>query len=84
MSTSQSETVQSDPIRSILRVCIQFLAKEKFEYLRHILTKWADILTSNRGLFIVHLFTRDVAENCFEILTADFNKELQPFKSYKK
>ncbi len=52
------------------------LAKEKFEYLRHILTKWADIFTSDRGLFIVHIPTRDVVKNCFEVFTTDFNNEL--------
>ncbi len=59
------------------------LAKEKFEYLCPILTKWADISTSERRLFIVHLPTRDVGKNCFGVLTTDFNKELQPFKSYE-
>jgi hypothetical protein len=40
------------------------------------LTKWADIFTSDRGLFIVHIPTRDVVKNCFEIFTTDFNNEL--------
>jgi hypothetical protein len=60
------------------------LAKEKFEYLHHTLTKWADISTSDRELLIVHLPTKEVVKNCFEVFTTDFNKELQPFKSYKK
>jgi hypothetical protein len=59
------------------------LAKEKFEYLRYILTRWADIFIGDRGLIIVHFSTRDVVKNFLEVFTTDFNKELQPFKSYE-
>ncbi len=52
------------------------LAKEKFEYLCHILIKWTDVFTSDRGVFIVHIPTRDVVKHCFEVFTTDFNNEL--------
>ena len=60
------------------------LAKEKFEYLHHILTKWADIFTSDSGLFIDHIPTRDVVRNCFEVFTSDFTNELNRSLAMKK
>ena len=52
------------------------LAKEKFEYLRHILTKWTDISTTNKGVFIVHIHTKNIVKICFEVFTTDFRQEM--------
>jgi hypothetical protein len=65
-------------------VSSKFLAKEKFEYLSHILIKWTDIFTSDRGLFIVHIPTRDVVKHYFEVFTSDFTNELNRSLAMKK
>ena len=59
------------------RVSRKSLVKEKFEYLRHILTKWADIFSTHNNLFIDHIHKRNVVKNCLEVFTTDFNKELK-------
>ncbi len=78
----------NDAIFSLLitnyRVSRKSLDKEKFKYLCHSLTKWADILPTGRKVFIVHIDTRNVVKNCFEVFTIDFSKELDLFSSYEK
>ena len=59
------------------RVFRKSLVKEKFEYLRPILTKWADIFSTHKNLFIDHIHKRNVAKNCLEVFTTDFHKELK-------
>ena len=59
------------------RVSRKSLVKEKFEYLRHILTKWADVFSTHKTLFIDHIHKRNLVKNCLEVFTTDFNKELK-------
>ena len=59
------------------RVSRKSLVKEKFEYLRHILTKWTGIFSAHKNLFIDHIHKRNVVKNCLEVFTTDFNKELK-------
>ena len=60
----------------IYRVSRNSLDKEKFEYLRHISTKWANILTINKWTLMVHMHKRSTVTSRFEVFTNDFNKEL--------
>jgi len=49
------------------RVSRKSLGTANFEYLHHILTKWADIFTTDKGVFIAHIHKRNIEENCFEV-----------------
>jgi hypothetical protein len=40
------------------------------------LTKWVDIFTADKDVFIVYIDTRTVVQNCFEVFINNFNKEL--------
>jgi len=62
--------------RIFYRVSRNSLDKEKTEYLRHILTKRADIFTTDKGVFVVHIHKRNAARNCFEVFTTGLNKKL--------
>ncbi len=52
------EIIPSDP-----KVAIP----KRIEYLRHSLIKWADIFTTDKGVFIVHIHKKNVDKNCFEV-----------------
>jgi hypothetical protein len=43
------------------------LTKEKFQYFRPIFIKWADIFTTDKGVFIAHIPKRTTVKNCFEV-----------------
>ena len=60
------------------------LAKEKFEYFHYNLIKWADIFIVDKGVFVAHMYKRNIVKKCFEIFTTDFSKALQSFSSYVK
>jgi hypothetical protein len=51
--------------RGALRPCLsrKSLAKVKFKYFRHILTRWADSFTNNREVFIAHISMKNVVKN---------------------
>ena len=59
------------------RVSRKSLVKEKFEYLRYILTNCANIFSTHKNLFIDHIHKRNLVKNCLEVFTTDFNKELK-------
>jgi hypothetical protein len=44
-----------------------FTEEKPFEYFYHLLTKWAHILTIDKGMFIVYIHKKSVGENCFEV-----------------
>jgi hypothetical protein len=52
------------------------LDKEKFEYRRHSLAKWANILTNGKGMPIAHIHKRSIVKNCSELLTTDSSEGL--------
>jgi hypothetical protein len=60
----------------VYRVPKKSLEIEKFEYLRHIATIWADIFTTDKVMFIAHFHKRNVVKNLSEVFSIDFNKGL--------
>jgi len=46
--------------------------------------KWAGIFTTDKWVFLIHIHKESIITNRFEIITNDFNKELEPFTMYEK